>query len=929
MSRPTFYGRYGLIVLVIVVFLLPFTFRGARLALKSNHNDVKEWLPDEYVETQEFNWFRKYFAGEQFVLVSWEGCTLDNVTKLKALEADLLKPSRDKNGDLVYPEHDPQKVDWLISEIVTGPDLIDQLMNGKPRGMSYAEAYERLEGLFIGPDQKTTCMVITLSDYGAEHLRDVVNVIRDRAWEVASLTEEDLKMGGPPVDNVALDEEGESALIRLAAFSVLVGLIVSWWCLRSMPLVMMVFITGVYGGMIALALVYYTGGTMNAILLTMPSLVYVAATSGAIHLANYYREGVLEHGVRGASLFAVRHALLPLCLATGTTTVGLLSLYISELVPIKMFGLYSAVGVTATLFPLLVVLPSMLELWPVTRTSSFKEFLLFFPRMFYRPIRFVFRKITGSAVPPVKREVDERPQRDSWVNPIEMLPWGGIGESVVKHHFVWIGGLTIVMIVCGFGLTKVETSINLMRFFSADSKIRRDYAWLEEHLGPLVPMEVVVEFSPHSGLNMLERMELIAQVHREVVDLPEVGSAMSPVTFVPDLPKGSGYTLERGAWNRNLSGHGRDALEGSGYLTVGEDEDAGQDLWRVSARVQALKDMDYKAFVDDIRRRVDPVIDAVNAKAIAVNLQRSLLEATGLLPSREVPAQITRNAGAAKATDVAQESSAKVGVASASESSITAAFEPPVTVTYTGLVPLVYQAQQSLMEGLKIGFIGDWILIAIVMMIVVRDVSAGFLLMIPSAFPALIVFGVMGLAGIVVDTGTVMAPAVALGVTVDDVVHFMLKFADKIRAGGTRREAIMSAYRHCAQPIYQSWGVIGLGLSVFALSHFMPTQRFGWMMITLLTASTIGNLVLLPAILASPLGSIFVWSIRRQARKKGLPRGETGASEPVPANGRAARESVESAEPVAEHGHNGRPVLPHSKLRDANVRHDAPHMRKR
>jgi predicted RND superfamily exporter protein len=921
MSRPTFYGRYGLIVLVIVVFLLPFTFRGARLALKSNHNDVKEWLPDEYVETQEFNWFRKYFAGEQFVLVSWEGCTLDDVTKLETLKADLLKPSRDKNGDLVYPKHDPQKVDWLISEIVTGPDLIKQLMNGKPRGMSYAEAHERLNGLFIGPDKKTTCMVITLSDYGAEHLRDVVNVIRDRAKEVASLSKEDLKMGGPPVDNVALDEEGESALIRLAAFSVLVGLIVSWWCLRSMPLVMMVFITGIYGGMIALALVYYTGGTMNAILLTMPSLVYVAATSGAIHLANYYREGVLENGVRGAPVFAVRHAILPLSLATGTTTVGLLSLYISELVPIKTFGLYSAVGVTATLFPLLVVLPSMLELWPVTRTSSFKEFLLFFPRMFYRPIRYVFRKITGSAEPAVKREVDERPQRDSWVNPIELLPWGGIGESVIRHHFVWIGGLTIVMIICGFGLTKVETSINLMRFFSADSKIRRDYAWLEEHLGPLVPMEVIVEFSPNSGLNMLERMELIAHVHREVVDLPEVGSAMSAVTFVPDLPKGSGYSIERGSWNRNLSNErGRSALEGSGYLTVGEGEDAGQDLWRVSARVQALKDMDYKAFVDDIRRRVDPVVDAINAKAIAVNVQRSLLETSGFLPPREVTSAVAVKTNDAKPDATTNADSSRASL-------ISDAFEPPVKVVYTGLVPLVYQAQQSLMEGLKIGFVGDWILIAIVMMIVVRDVSAGFLLMIPSAFPALIVFGVMGLMGIVVDTGTVMAPAVALGVTVDDVVHFMLKFADKIRAGGTRREAIMAAYKHCAQPIYQSWGVIGLGLSVFALSHFMPTQRFGWMMITLLTASTIGNLTLLPAILASPLGSIFVWSIRRQARKNGGEPGHSEAGELV-AESKPVHETAEVVEPVAEHGHNGRPVLPHSKLRDSNVRHDAPHMRK-
>jgi hypothetical protein len=49
----------------------------------------------------------------------------------------------------------------------------------------------------------------------------------------------------------------------------------------------------------------------------------------------------------------------------------------------------------------------------------------------------------------------------------------------------------------------------------------------------------------------------------------------------------------------------------------------------------------------------------------------------------------------------------------------------------------------------------------------------------------------------------------------------------------------------------------GLGLSVFALSTFTPTQRFGTMMLTLLVAALVGDLILLPAILAGPLGKYF------------------------------------------------------------------------
>jgi hypothetical protein len=68
--------------------------------------------------------------------------------------------------------------------------------------------------------------------------------------------------------------------------------------------------------------------------------------------------------------------------------------------------------------------------------------------------------------------------------------------------------------------------------------------------------------------------------------------------------------------------------------------------------------------------------------------------------------------------------------------------------------------------------------------------------------------------------------------------------------------------------MYQSWGVIGIGLSVFSLSPFGPTQRFGHMMLAMLTIALVGNLVLLPAILAGPLGAVFSWSVLRIERKK-------------------------------------------------------------
>ena len=88
--------------------------------------------------------------------------------------------------------------------------------------------------------------------------------------------------------------------------------------------------------------------------------------------------------------------------------------------------------------------------------------------------------------------------------------------------------------------------------------------------------------------------------------------------------------------------------------------------------------------------------------------------------------------------------------------------------------------------------------------------------------------------------------------------------------GKTRKEAVMLAYEGCARAMYQSWAVLGLGLAVFALSSFVPTQRFGALMFTLLTAALVGNLLMLPAVLASPLSYFFGRKLIKKARAKQL-----------------------------------------------------------
>ncbi len=93
----------------------------------------------------------------------------------------------------------------------------------------YSVALRRLQGVLIGPDGRQTCVVVTLADEAIGEFRDVLGRGGDgwlqiqrrpgvlfQALQACGIELDKVHLGGPPVDNVAIDEEGERTLLRLA-----------------------------------------------------------------------------------------------------------------------------------------------------------------------------------------------------------------------------------------------------------------------------------------------------------------------------------------------------------------------------------------------------------------------------------------------------------------------------------------------------------------------------------------------------------------------------------------------------------------------------------------------------------------------------------------------------------------------------------------
>jgi len=144
----------------------------------------------------------------------------------------------------------------------------------------------------IGPDGTQTCLIATLSDVAISDFKAAIARGNNRligrkpqgalfdALQECGVDIETVHLGGPPVDNVAIDEEGERTLIRLAGLSGLLGLGLAYFSLRSIKLTAIVFGCGILAGAAALANVWFFGDKTDAIVLSMPALVYVLGISG-------------------------------------------------------------------------------------------------------------------------------------------------------------------------------------------------------------------------------------------------------------------------------------------------------------------------------------------------------------------------------------------------------------------------------------------------------------------------------------------------------------------------------------------------------------------------------------------------------------------------------------------------------------------------
>jgi uncharacterized protein len=141
-------------------------------------------------------------------------------------------------------------------------------------------------------------------------------------------------------------------------------------------------------------------------------------------------------------------------------------------------------------------------------------------------------------------------------------------------------------------------------------------------------------------------------------------------------------------------------------------------------------------------------------------------------------------------------------------------------------------------------------LIFFMMLILLRNVKAALLCMIPNALPIVFVLGLMGLCDIHLDMATVMIASISLGIAIDGTIHYTVRFRDEYAKDGDAEAAVQRSHESIGIAIFYTTLTCIVGFWVLALSNFVPNIYFGIFTGVAMLASLFGALTILPITLA-------------------------------------------------------------------------------
>lgn len=176
---------------------------------------------------------------------------------------------------------------------------------------------------------------------------------------------------------------------------------------------------------------------------------------------------------------------------------------------------------------------------------------------------------------------------------------------------------------------------------------------------------------------------------------------------------------------------------------------------------------------------------------------------------------------------------------------------PDLTYYATGGIPIMMRLTSYLTKSQLSSFGLALVVITVIMFLIYGTIRYGIIAMLPNIFPILITVGVAGWFKIPLDSDTLLVLPIAIGIAVDDTIHFLTHYRGELMAGHKRLDAIKTTLREVGQAMIFTSVILTTGFLIFLPSIYVPFRNFGLLSAIAISMALLADLFFLPALLTA------------------------------------------------------------------------------
>jgi predicted RND superfamily exporter protein len=387
-----------------------------------------------------------------------------------------------------------------------------------------------------------------------------------------------------------------------------------------------------------------------------------------------------------------------------------------------------------------------------------------------------------------------------------------VGAICVDHRLKVLTGAALVTCLAAWGGSRVQVDTDFLKAFRRDSPVRQSFEAIQSKLAGPNPISVVI-YGPEPGyFRDIVALRRVKAFQEFVEGLDGVDESLSLVDYLDELDLG----LQNAGGETILNEATGEIFESPPPKSfwVAPDKQLPAVLQLVAANPRSFSGVVDKDF-----------------QRLHLTLRTSL---TGSLETSRLVEQVR---------EYARE-----------------AFPRGVELKMTGTLVVMASISDRILQGQVESTAVAYGIIFILLSFLFLSMRVGLMAMIPNVIPNVVFFGIMGFGGIELNLATSIIAAVALGISVDDTVHYMARLNRVVKRMDTQREALLATLHIVSRPVIATTVTLAAGFLVMVSSSFVIISTFGWLTAVTMMVALVTNLFLVPAILAT-VPVISVWDL--------------------------------------------------------------------